>query len=183
MNKRFLEGERIYLRDVRETDVNDKYYSWLDDPAVNKYLETRFEHQSKEKILNFVKNLAGNENEHFFAICIKENDEHIGNIKLGPINNHHKNADISLFIGEKAFWGKGIASEAIRVITKYGFLTLALNKLKAGAYASNLGSINAFKKNGYKQEALLREHVFSDGKFEDVVLLGITRKDFGEINK
>jgi RimJ/RimL family protein N-acetyltransferase len=80
MNNKFLTGEKIYLREVREEDVNDEYYKWINDPDMNQFLETRFLPRSKKDIINHVSRLDGNPNEIFFAICDKNNDKHIGNI-------------------------------------------------------------------------------------------------------
>lgn len=171
-------GKNIYLRKIAETDVNEKYVGWLNDPQINQYLETRFSAQSAQSLLDFVKSKLNNNIEPLFAICSIENDEHIGNIKLGPINPHHKYADISLFIGEKAYWGKGLATEAIKLLTNYGFKTLNLNKLCASAYVENIGSINAFKKCGYLEEGLLRKKYVSGDKLTDIVVLGLTEEDY-----
>jgi len=171
-------GQRLYLREVRLTDVGERYYSWLNDSEVNRYLETRFIPRSCENIIDYVKRLDGKDNEPFFAICLKKNDLHIGNIKLGPINWYHRTADVSLFIGEKSLWGQGYAAEAISMITDFAFRELNLNKLKAGSYEANRGSIKAFEKSGYQREGLLRSHVISEGKEMDVVLLGILAKEF-----
>ena len=174
----YLSSERIYLREVRLNDVNERYYSWLNDPDVYQFLETRFVPRSLDNIADFVKRMDAQESEPLFAICMRENDLHIGNIKLGPVNWHHRHADISLFIGDKNYWGKGLAKEAIQVITNYGFQLLNLNKLKAGCYDVNLGSAKAFERCGYQREGLLRSHVISHGKCHDVILLGITAQDY-----
>lgn len=178
--KTVIKGKRIYLREVRVSDVNEKYYRWLNDPEVSRYLETRFVSQSMENILEFVKSKSGSPNEPFFAICLKEDNNHIGNIKLGPINWNHRNADVSLIIGEKNCWGKGYATEAIKLVTSYAFHELNINKLKAGCYAENLGSARAFKKCGYRQEGLLKGHVFNNGKETDLILLGVRKADFDQ---
>jgi [ribosomal protein S5]-alanine N-acetyltransferase len=177
-NGYYLSGERIYLREVRLSDVNERYYSWLNDPEIYQYLETRFIPRSLENIAEFVKRMDGKENEPFFAICLRENDLHIGNIKLGPINWRHRSADISLLIGDKECWGKGFASEAVQVITDYGFRILNLNKVKAGCYDNNIGSAKAFEKNGYVREGLLREQFISQGKKIDMIILGMTATDY-----
>ena len=124
-----INGDRIYLRKVELNDVNQVYVSWLNDPEVNKYLETRFDVQTMESVHNYVEKMAVNKDELFFAICLIENDKHIGNIKLGPINSEHKFAEISLLIGDKNEWGKGIATEAIYTLTNYSFDILKLHKL------------------------------------------------------
>jgi [ribosomal protein S5]-alanine N-acetyltransferase len=169
-------GNRLYLREVRTSDVNEKYYRWLNDPEVNCYLETRFVPRSIDNIREFVHRLDSNVDEPFFAICLLDSDAHIGNIKIGPINWIHRNADISLFIGDKENWGKGYATEAINLVTDFAFQTLNLNKLKASCYADNLGSAKAFEKAGYEHEGLLRGHVISNGREIDVIVFGLRAK-------
>lgn len=174
----FLSGKDIYLREVRASDVNDQYYKWINDPAVNQYLETRFVPRSIDNILGFVQAKDGDQNEPFFAICCQQTHQHIGNIKLGPINWAHRRADISLLIGNKAYWGKGIATQAIELVTDFAFNQLNLNKLQAGAYHQNQGSIKAFLKNGFVQEGYVKEICLVNGQPVDMVLLGLTLNDF-----
>lgn len=175
-----LIGTAIYLRQISEFDVTEKYVDWLNSPEINQYIESRFKKQTKEDVLAFVKDKLSKNSEPMFAICDMKTDEHIGNIKLGPINLHHKYASIGILIGDKKYWGRGCATEAIKLITEYGFEILKLNKLDAGAYAENIGSINAFMKAGFSQEGLLKKHVTCNGQFMDVVLLGLTLDDYRE---
>lgn len=172
-----LEGERIYLREVRLEDANENYSGWMNDPSVNKYLESRFSVHTIENLKEFISNMIGNQANVFFAIVLKDGDRHIGNIKLGPINNVHHFADIGILIGEKDCWGKGYATEAIDLVVKYAFKTLNLHKLTAGCYSPNKGSLNAFKKAGFFQEGVRKEHCYSEGKYVDDILLGLINPD------
>jgi ribosomal-protein-alanine N-acetyltransferase len=174
----YLKVNRIYLREVRETDVNEHYYSWLNNPDVNQYLETRFIPRSIENILEYVRAKKDRLEEPFFAVCLLDNHQHIGNIKLGPINWLHRNADVSLFIGEKELWGQGYATEAIALLAEYAFHTLVLNKLKAGVYAENKASIQAFEKCGFYREGILKGQVFYRGREMDVILFGLRAVDY-----
>ncbi len=183
LGRALLIGPRIYLREVRPSDVNERYYGWLNDPEVNRYLETRFIPQSLKSIGDYVTHMDGKQDEPFFAICTLNGDEHIGNIKLGPINWRHRYADIALLIGEKRCWGKGYATEAIGLITKFGFEVLNLNKLKAGCYAQNEGSARAFEKCGWSREGLQKEQYFIDGRPTDAILLGMTASEYFRLNR
>ncbi|MGE8720208.1 GNAT family N-acetyltransferase [Leptospira terpstrae] len=178
MSASYPAGNQVYLRGLQLQDVGDRYYSWLNDPEINQYLETRFLLQSKEVISDFVRSKQGSTNEFLWAICEKENNRHIGNIKLGPINWYHRFADISLFIGEKDCWFKGYSSESISLVVDFSFNTLNLHKVKAGAYAQNIGSIKSFEKNGFIREGLLKNHFFSNGSYVDAVLLGLSRENY-----
>lgn len=167
-----LTGRRLALRAVTEADVSARYRDWLNDPTVNRYLETRFETQTLESVAQYVRRTAADPAQYFWAIRVGENGAHIGNIKLGPVNPHHGTADVTLFIGEKDAWGRGYATEAIALVSECAFRELGLEKLRAGAYAENTGSIRAFEKCGFHREGLLRSHAAAEGRRTDIVLLG-----------
>lgn len=173
----FVDGDRIYLREVRPSDVNENYYRWMNDPAVTRYLESGFYPNSTEGLREYVTRMSGDRDGVFLAIVLKDGDRHIGNIKLGPINWIHRFADVGLLIGERDCWGKGYAAEAIQLVTAYGFDVLNLHKLTAGCYAPNQGSLKAFLKAGYVQEGSRRSHFFCNGKYVDNVLVGLVRPD------
>lgn len=175
----FLTGSRIYLREVRLTDVNESYYKWMNDPEVTQYLESRFYPQSMESISEFVKNQTGDQNNVFLAIILKEGDFHIGNIKIGPINWIHRFAEVGILIGDKTSWGKGYGTEAIGLVVKYAFNILNLHKLTAGCYNSNQGSLKAFQKNGFEVEGVRKKHSFHNGEYIDAILLGLLNPNWG----
>jgi ribosomal-protein-alanine N-acetyltransferase len=170
--KRFIEGERLYLREVRLSDVNENYYRWMNDPEVIKYLESRFYPNSTEGLGEYVKSKIGDEYNVFLAIILKEGDRHIGNIKLGPINFIHRFADVALIVGEKDCWGKGYATEAIRLISNYAFNQLNLHRLTSGCYDANKGSAQCFQKAGFSIEGKRIKHYFCDGRYVDALFLG-----------
>lgn len=174
---RFLEGERIYLREVRPSDINEIYYRWMNDPEVTRYLETRFYPNSTEGLREYAAGKLGDRQNVFLAIVLKQGDRHIGNIKLGAINWIHRYADVGLMIGEKDCWGKGLATEAIRLVTEYAFKTLNLRRLTAGCYDANMGSAKAFLKAGWQQEGIRKSHFYSNGTYVDDILLGIVRSE------
>ena len=181
----FLKGERLYLREVRPSDVNDAYYRWMNDPEITQYLESRFAPNSMETLQEYVRNFLGNKDNIFLAIVLKENHKHIGNIKMGPIDWFHRLADIGVMLGEKDTWGKGYASEALSLLSEHAFRTLNLHKLTAGCYKPNEGSLRAFQKAGFETEGVKKEHRFSNGNYVDAILLGrinpVERDDGNEI--
>ncbi len=178
-----VQGARLYLRPLTLHDVNEKYLGWMNDPEVNQYLESRFNKHTVESLTEFVNNMNADPNVYFFAICLRQNGVHIGNIKLGPINRQHRRADIGIMIGDKQCWGKGFAAESICMLTRFAFEKLDLNKLTAGCYAENSGSARAFEKCGWYREGLRKNHSILKNKPHDSILLGISMSDYFKVSK
>jgi RimJ/RimL family protein N-acetyltransferase len=174
----FIEGQNIYLREVRDSDVNERYYAWMNDHEITQYLETRFYPNSVATIAAFVKSRDGDPNNVFLAIVQKSTDQHIGNVKVGPINWIHRTAEIGILLGEKKDWGKGFAAETLDLVSHYAFDKLNLRKLTAGCYGNNKGSEKAFIKAGFVVEGVRKSHFFCNGEYVDYVLLGLFNKRF-----
>lgn len=171
MDTLIIYGERVFLRRLTEKDASEEYVRWMNDPEINQYLESRFCVQTIESTKAFIRSVT-NDNNYQFGIFIKETGQHIGNIKIGCINNYHKFADIGFLIGEKEYWGKGIASEAIKLATEFAFSTLGLHKLWGGTYAPNVGSMKAFLNNGYVEEGVKKSQYLCNGVYVDDIMFG-----------
>jgi [ribosomal protein S5]-alanine N-acetyltransferase len=166
-----LYGARCILRPLLVEHVTPQYVAWLNDPEVNRHLESRFVTQTLESVRAFVDGQRKSGSSLFYGIW-GPNETHIGNIKLGPIDHYHLTSDLGFLIGDRDFWGKGIASEAITLIVKLGF-DMGLQKITAGSYENNLGSAKALKNAGFLKEGFRANQViFCDQRF-GVDLFGI----------
>ena len=152
-----IEGKSIYLAQITEWAVTEEYVSWLSDEETNRYMETRHNKWTINKIKEYVKVQMDSTDQLLLGIFVKPN-LHIGNIKLGPINNVHKTAPISIFIGNKEFWGRGYAIEAILLLRHFAFENIGIKKLTAGMYADNIASLRAFMKADFSLEGILKRH-------------------------
>ncbi len=173
MNNSFLKiaGPTITLRPLVPDDATEEYCGWLNDPEVNQYLEVRFSHHTLESVRHDIENITRDADVLFLGIIRNDTGKHIGNIRL-RINPHHRSGAIGLMIGDKASWGRGYATEAITLLSGYAFGELHCHKLTAGAYHTNVGSVKAFLKAGFKEEGRTKEDYLSHGVYVDHVLLG-----------
>lgn len=165
-------GEAGSLFVLTPEHVTDSYVSWLNAPEINQYLESRFATHTVESTRAFVASVLVSPNNLFLGIKSRQLGRHVGNIKLGPIDQHHETGDIGILIGDKAAWGKGIATAAIEAVCGIAATYLKLRKLTAGCYASNAGSQKAFEKAGFLVEGMRPAQFLLDGKAEDLVLMG-----------
>ncbi len=171
-------GQKISLRKVTLGDCTDTYVQWLADSEVNRYLETRWHEQSLVMIANYVKYMAGSPDNLLLAIIENFTSQHIGNIKIGPINTHHQCADISYFIGSKGHWGNGFATEAITGAVGHAFMTLGMFSLRAGVYGGNLASRKALEKCGFTQRGLFPGELVTENGREDHAYYSLTRHEW-----
>lgn len=171
MKKIKLEGTNIYLRPVEISDATKEYAGWLNDSGVNQYLESRFSRQTAKSVKEYIKKVLKNRDNLFMAIIRKDSGKHIGNIKLGPINRYHKFAEIGIMIGDKNSWGRGYASEAIKLISDFSFKKLKLHKITAGAYENNIGSVRAFIKSGFEIEGVKKKLFLFNGRYVNCITM------------
>jgi len=78
-------------------------------------------------------------------------------------------AEIGYWLAQK-YWGRGIMTKAVKLVTKFGFDELKLKRIYAFVFSFNKASMRVLEKAGYKFEGILRKHVKKDGKFLDYYL-------------
>ena len=163
--------EKVELFLLTPDRVSAAYVGWLNDPEVNRFLESRFAPQDHQRCIQFAEWALKSSDNILFGIRSCELNRHVGNIKLGPILRPHGLAEIGIMIGDQAAWGKGVGRSAIQCVSNIAAHDLGLRKLTAGCYAANAGSVKAFTKAGFNVEAVRRGHFILDGKPEDAVLM------------
>lgn len=167
-----LDGARLRLRPVTLQDVTERYVAWLNDPEVQRYSEYQFIRHTIGSVREYVERIATDSRNTFFAIVVRATGQHIGNVKLGPIDLNHRRASIGIMIGERSCWGHGYASEAIVLLERYAFDALGLHKLTAGMYATNVASYRLFVKLGYVEEGRRRAHCRQGDHWVDYIECG-----------
>lgn len=168
-------SKRLILHEINESYITETYVNWLNDPDINMYLESRHITHTLESVRAFINNIVISSNAKMYALIDVESNKHIGNIKLGNIDYINKRSEVGLIIGDRNFWGKGYATEAIKAIVSYAFDELCLNKINAGMYVGNIGSYKAFLRAGFKLDCIQREHFCRNGVFEDSYLMSILK--------
>lgn len=165
-----LSDENVSLRTLTPQMVTDAYVNWMNDYEVTKFTEQKFLTHTIEGVRDFVLTKLNSGTDVLFGVFY--NTKHIGNIKLGRINFDHQVSDISYFIGDKEFWGKGIATLIICSVVRIAFNDLGLVKVTAGSYCNNVASIKALEKNGFVLEGTRCKQIFFEGNRIDSLIYG-----------
>lgn len=131
--------------------------------------------QAREK--KWIEDTIFNSADIKLAVCLTDNNLHIGNVYLTDINYINRTAESHIMIGNPDYWGQGLGKEALLQILHYGFEERGLNRVYAHINADNASSLRLHEKCGYKREGLLRQAIFKNGQFKDVVVMSILKDE------
>ena len=142
-------SERLVLKPLNLSHCSQNYVDWMNDDEVNKYLESGGNYSLgllKEYLITVEKS-----NLLFWAIHIKENNKHIGNIKIDPIDVLTLSAEYGIMMGDKTEWNKGYAKEASIAVIDYCFNKLKLHQVTLGVKKENINAIRLYEKLNFNQ--------------------------------
>jgi RimJ/RimL family protein N-acetyltransferase len=176
-------SKRIYLRSLELTDCH-RIHQWHNDPELYATLTGAFHPVGLTVVENWIKaRMAYSEKEVNFAICLTDTSEHIGNMYLRDIDYINRNGFLGAFIGRPENRGKGYASEALLLAVEYAMKTLGLERLYMYVLADNLPARRHLERCGFQMEGTMRRHVFKNGVYKDVLVLGMCASDYAEFKK
>lgn len=178
----YISGKRIILRPLMEEDFNEEYLGWLNDPEVNRYSQRRPYPVNWQGMTSYNEYLKADSTRGFnLAIVVKDSGKHIGNAALLNIHPINRCADLAILIGNKEYWNKGYASEAIYHLTKHAFRSMNLHKIIVGSF--NPAFIRCVEKLGWGKEGEFKERIWSDGCFHNQIWMSMLEQEFKTINK
>ena len=100
----------------------------------------------------------------------------VGSIGLVPKEDvYRKSMEIGYWLGEQ-YWGRGIATEAVGAMTRYGFAQFDIIRIYADIFEWNPASARVLEKNGYQFEARLKRAIVKDGTISDVLIYSILKE-------
>ncbi len=178
MHNIFLETKNLILEPLEEKHITEEYASWLNDKEVTRFNSHGVFPNTLGKTADYVKNVQNSPKTIALALIDKKTKKHIGNTAIDSIDFINSHADLTIMIGNKDFWGKGYAKEALRELIKHCFNKLNLNKITAGTTSDNVNMQKILQKLNMTQEATIREAVRRDGEYFDIYRYGLLKKEF-----
>ncbi len=171
-----LNGERVYLRPLQESD-SESFCVWYNDEQVTRYLGMK--PLSGEKAKAAFNQMLSDPDGVYFGIIKKDEKRIIGYVFLADISTSHKVAqEFGIVIGDKDLWGHGFGGEAAKLILKYGFRRLKLHRIQLKVLDFNKRANRMYNRLGFVEEGVQREARLVDGKWRNVVLMGMLEKEF-----
>lgn len=173
-----LEGEKVRLRPIEREDL-PRFVRWFADPEVRRHLlvylpfsltqEERWYEELQERLRR----------SESVVLALETLDGlHIGNIGLHEIDWKNRHAELGIVIGEKAYWGQGYGTDAIRTLLRLAFEEMNLHRVYLVVDEDNLRAIRCYEKCGFREEGRLREAVFREGQYHDQLVMSVLQAEF-----
>lgn len=173
-----LQGKRVTLRGVTRDDLlrqwafnNDVEFELAGggDPPLPQSLE-RLQAQFDENAAK------GGRDGAFFAIDV--DGVFIGQCGLFNFDDTARTCELGIGIGDKAYWNKGYGREAVALLLDYAFRLRNLHKVWLSTHGANERAARAYAACGFVEEGRMREHVWHDGRYVDLIYMGILRREW-----
>ncbi|MCW3789166.1 GNAT family N-acetyltransferase [Plebeiibacterium sediminum] len=178
-NMPVIETDRLILRKIEEKDIDDMF-EYSSNPEVTKYLS--YLHTDRQEAADYVLNKI---NQYKAGTCMiwgieyKANKKYIGACGYMHWDTNHHLAELAYTLNQK-YWGKGIASEIMKVLIDFGFSEMKLNRIEAQCWVDNKNSFKLMERFNMHYEGILRNRYFLKGSFQDMKLYSLLKKEYLE---
>ena len=178
-NAESFHHRRTHLSEtVEPAQDNHLYSTWMNDEEIRKYFSIypTSDTRGKERLEQLYK-----DGKHIiFGVALNSDNQLIGLVGLKDINNINQSAEFYVIIGDRSAWGKGYGTEATKLMFRYGFMELNLNRIQTKDFEENIGGWRADQKPGMQFEGRVRQSMFRFGKYHDERVYSILRSEFLE---
>ncbi len=173
-----LETPRLRLRKLSMRDAQD-IFDYSQDPQVARYVlwEAQTSLSEARSYIRFMLRKYRLGEPASWGIEWKETGRIIGTIGFMWIQRDNAAAEVGYSLS-RAYWNRGIMTEALRALLRYGFRSMNLNRIEAQHETENPASGAVMRKCGMQREGTLRQRLLNKGRFVDVELYAILRRDF-----
>lgn len=172
------EGERVRLRPVRDSDLDDLVEA-ADDPEIARWtdLPHPYSREHGAQFIALASEEARMDKSFHLAIATIDEDRLVGMAALSDVDLESHNAEIGIWVGREV-WGEGIAFEAFDLMLEIAFDKLGLTKLYGVVLEGNKASIQLFERYGFHEEGRLRWHTHRDDEWMDKIFFGFLREEW-----
>lgn len=180
----YWQDEEIRLRAIEPEDWEGFYYNRFDTPA-RRLLECAVElPPTMTEAKSFVEKFSAfsTNNGRIMFTIESLNGENVGGINLNSIDERNGTFSIGIQI-DRDHRGKGYGTRAVRILLRYAFYERRLNKFNDSVVEGNEASATMMRKLGCIQEGVRRQVIYTDGKYHDLILFGLTKDEFIENEK
>lgn len=173
-----LQTDRLRLRYITQTDVDD-IFAIRGDYQVTKYNsgDVYTTVSQAEKLIADMQREYADQRAIRWGITLPPDDQVVGMVGYNYWDRTDHRGSIGFDLRQSQ-WRKGIMSEAVEAIIRFGYTKMGLNRIEADASIYNVASITLLQKMGFLQEGVQREQYYEDGTYHDLVLFALLKREW-----
>jgi RimJ/RimL family protein N-acetyltransferase len=172
-----LVGESVRLRALEERDIVH-LERWWTDPEWQQLQQATVRPRPEGATGDLFRRWSRNDEPGAAGFSIQSlQGEFVGHVSLWGAALPVRAAALSIVIGPNHV-GTGFGPDAVRIMVRYGFLAMGLNRIELSVWAFNTRARRAYEKAGFVEEGVRREAAFVNGEFADEVVMGLLRRDW-----
>jgi len=171
----FAVGKRVYARALRLGDL-PQLATWAADPLLEEMVGSELLYDFIHvygRSPRFLDALRADRTQVNMLICTRDGDRPVGIVRLFNLHRRDGYAFLETIVADTRALRLGYGIEGSKLIAYWAIDVLKLRRLEAKVYPWNRLSINTMKRRGWKLEGVLREAVFHDGEYRDLLVFGI----------
>ena len=172
-----IELENVILRPFEPFDV-EQLYSYRNDWEVIRLLGGFSAGYSRNMLDGWIERHQNRDDETLWCIADKLTDRCIGHVGLYRIDLRSRKADFGIIIGDKEWRGRGVGHAVTDRVLRFGFEELSLHKITLGVLDTNPRAIKLYEKIGFVREGKLRDEMFREGVYVDMILMSIIHQEW-----
>ena len=170
-----LRTSRLYLRAITEADL-ERIFLGLSHPLVVEYYGVRLETPADaRRQLDWYQTQAATGG-GWWGITLGEDAPLIGACGFNDYVAAHRRVETGYWL-VPAYWRQGIAREAVKTVLDHAFAHTAYNRVEAHVEPDNVASCALLRMLGFRHEGRLREVAYDRGRFVDLDLYTLLRRD------
>ena len=172
-----MSGEKVTIRKLGAGDA-EEMGRLVNDKDVVKWTATIPYPYTKKDALGYIRKCQrlGRARKGYVFAIVKQSGEFVGLVSLLRVSQEHQCAEIGYWVG-KRYWKKGCATEAVRLILRFGFGRLKLHRIYAVSFEKNIASAKVLKKCGFKLEGVMKEAVIRYKRRQNILSFAILKSD------
>ena len=177
MKKHVLDGDLARMRPLETGDIPAiQRLAAAREIAINTFVPHPYPPEAGREFVQKAREQLQAEEAYVFAILEKPSERFVGCMGIHPTPAHHR-AEVGYWVG-LPYWGRGLATAALRLVIQFGFEELKLNRIAAAHFPHNPASGRVMQKANMRYEGLLRGSIFHHGEYKDEARYAILRADY-----
>jgi len=177
----FLEGNQVHVRGLSVEDAAGPMGQWTNDREVSRTLYRGAFPSDAGTVAKEIEASRASATDIEFAVIETESGRHVGVAGIHGLNWVARHCEFRILMGERDVWGQGYGTEATQLMVVYAFEVLNMAKVWLGVVKDNAGAVRCYEKAGFVREGELRNEVYRNSRYYDVIRMSILRDEYDQV--